>query len=49
MYSIFASVFMSDDYPLPCFIGKVTGNDFTVLTNFVKPTKCLWYLRNILL
>lgn len=44
VYYIFASVFMSDDYPLPCFIGKVVGNDFSVLTNFVKPIKCICIL-----
>lgn len=41
VYYIFASVFMSDDYSLSCFIGKVIGNDFSGLTNFVKPAKYL--------
>lgn len=41
VYYMFASVFMSDDYSLSCFIGKVIGNDFSGLTNFVKPAKYL--------
>lgn len=49
VYYIFASIFMSDNYSLPCFIGKVIGNDFSGLTNFVKPAGYLWYLRNVLL